>query len=924
MAVTITEFKAITEDYLKKVKQLEKELGNLSDAEKKSAKTGEKAFDDTTKSVDDTTQSTKKLGTSLDGIGKKALQIGTRLVAAFAIQQVISRVTTTIIDFQKAMSELQAITGATGDDLDFLRQRAIELGRTSTSSAEEVVRGFQLIASARPELLRDGEALAFVTEQAIILADAANTDLEPAAIALTDALAQFNAPASEAGRFINVLAAAAQEGSVLIPDLTTALGEFGTVARSSNVSVEQSAALVEILGERIKGASRVGIQLRNIFTILQDGADDTNPAVVGLNTAIANLGDQVEQGASLTKRFGRENQIAAQLLIENQDRLVELTAAVTGTGTAFEQAEVNTDNFASAQIKAGNAVDSLILTFEDGTGVLSQFAQAIVESFTETVNQVAALNMEINDFSDVVGFFSKATSLLVDGIDETNNPLEKLRLLTIDAARATKEELTEAIRLQVAVLKEASLEGDKNSETVLLQKERLEELSKAYLELSRPTADTTEALEEQTEIVEEEVNSIGALQKKLSELNAELKRAEIGSKEFNDLQVQIRDVSQQVATATGKETEAAKKLREEREKAQKDTIKQFELDAKLFDQRQKENEDALKRDAEAGIRLQEIRATDFQEQQKAIIAQRDLELQNLKLTENERILIKEEANKKILELNDELREKEDEEEKEANDKQKQRQQEAIDATVQSLNAVADFARSLNEARTQREITELDERREAALENENLTEEERQLIQEQFEEERKEILREQAVQDKALAIFQATVNGAAAIIAQLTVPGAGPALAIAAGIAAALNLATIIATPIPTFHSGGVDIGNANDEFDAKLQKGETVTTRRRTKQYKPELQAIHEGKLEDYINQHYVNPEIKKVLLEIEDTRDKSFAENMMNSLSLNPIMRESEEMKRYMKRTYSFYKRMEEESNKPVRKPNFRHGRHI
>lgn len=251
---------------------------------------------------------------------------------------------------------------------------------------------------------------------------------------------------------------------------------------------------------------------------------------------------------------------------------------------------------------------------------------------------------------------------------------------------------------------------------------------------------------------------------------------------------------------------------------------------------------------------------------------------------------------------------------------KQRNEEVLQASIQTSEALADFIGQLNAIRTQKEINELNERRDAALENDNLTADERKRLEEQFEEERVAILTKQAQQDKALNIFNATVAGAAAVIAQLSVPGAGPALAVAAGITAALQIATIIATPIPTFHTGKVDIGNKDDEFNAKLQRGETVTTRKMTAKYKPELTAIHEGKLQEFINQTYINPEIRKVILEIEDNKEKDFANNLMNSLKLNATMNESSEMKTYMKRSLKVFKAIEKSYNKPEPKPNPRH----
>ena len=74
--------------------------------------------------------------------------------------------------FDSSVAELSAITGAVGKDLDFLKDKAIEMGSKTTLSAGEVADGFKLIASAKPDLLKSGAALAHVTDAAITLAEA--------------------------------------------------------------------------------------------------------------------------------------------------------------------------------------------------------------------------------------------------------------------------------------------------------------------------------------------------------------------------------------------------------------------------------------------------------------------------------------------------------------------------------------------------------------------------------------------------------------------------------------------------------------------------------------------------------------------------------------------------------------------------------
>ena len=145
------------------------------------------------------------------------------LGVAFGAQQIVGFVKEIINvnkQFEKSLSTLSSITGATGKDLAFFEEQAKRIGKTTTLSASETVEAFTLIGSAAPELLKIPEALVKVTEAAATLAEASGLALPEAAAALTTSLNQFGLAGEEADRVINVLAASAKFGAVAIPALT--------------------------------------------------------------------------------------------------------------------------------------------------------------------------------------------------------------------------------------------------------------------------------------------------------------------------------------------------------------------------------------------------------------------------------------------------------------------------------------------------------------------------------------------------------------------------------------------------------------------------------------------------------------------------------------------------------------------------------
>jgi TP901 family phage tail tape measure protein len=254
-------------------------------------------------------------------------------------------------EFEDGVAELSSITGLAGEELAFLSDKAKELSTATieggikvTSSAKDIVRAFTLMGSAKPELLKSKEALAAVTQEAIILAEASKMTVPDAVDALANTMNQFNATAEQSRRFINALAAGSKEGAVAIPDISQSMVKFGAAAAAANISIEESVALIETLGEKGLKAERAGTQLKGVILKMQTaGVNEFNPAIVGMNQALENLRKKQLSATEMVKLFGEENFVAAKILIEGAERVQYFTKAVTDTNVALEQAAINTD-----------------------------------------------------------------------------------------------------------------------------------------------------------------------------------------------------------------------------------------------------------------------------------------------------------------------------------------------------------------------------------------------------------------------------------------------------------------------------------------------------------------------------------------------------------------------------------------------------
>lgn len=305
-------------------------------------------------------------------IGKTTLALTGLGAGVAGVTAALTDAVRTSMEFERSLSGLSALTGATGEDLEFIRRQAIALSSQSELSARDVVEAMKLIGGQRPELLDAADGLAAVTKATITLAEASETPIEDSARALTGALGQFGKGAEYASTFVNVLAAGAKEGAAEIPYLQQAVEKSGSAASSAGLSFEQLVAVIEGVAPRFTRAEEAGTSLRAIFTKLEGQTNDKlKPSVVGIHQALANLAEQELSTAQLTKMFGLENINMARALLDARGNIKQLEGAVTGTHVAEEQARVTTDNLAGAVKELGNAWDAFILSLNRSDGALA-------------------------------------------------------------------------------------------------------------------------------------------------------------------------------------------------------------------------------------------------------------------------------------------------------------------------------------------------------------------------------------------------------------------------------------------------------------------------------------------------------------------------------------------------------------------------
>lgn len=541
-----------------------------------------------------------EIGNFEKSITSMAGKIGPALsgFAAFAgISVAIGDAVRTSMEFEKSLSSLKSLTGVTTQELSFFKDEAIRLGSTTTQTASQVVDAFKLIGSQMPELLKNKEALSSVTESAIILAEAAEIDVPEAAKALTGALNQMGASSSQAAEYINILAAASQQGSADIPYLNKAIENAGGAASSVGVQFNELVAAIEAIAPKITDAGSAGTNLRNIFLTLESSADkNLRPSVVGLSQAVKNLAAKHMNATEMTKMFGKESVTAALALVSEKDKFIELTDGITGTNTALEQQKINNDNLAGSIAALQSAWEGFILTLNNSSGMLQSvvgFLADIVDGARTAFSSLQALDESSYKSEGQKSFRSEKVQNAINDINELvkggmsrEDALNWEENLTRDLYKRADslEEKKEAYEEAMAIYNERGGQWDK----------RAYEQSKEVYMLARNEKQIRDEILDYIEKERQKLKGVGDIQKELN------KGATVGTgkkKGPTDLQLAAFN-------AEGWANEEVKglhnKLRQAIESGDKIKIKNIEIDldeaideAKLPDlsKKIKENED---------------------------------------------------------------------------------------------------------------------------------------------------------------------------------------------------------------------------------------------------------------------------------------------------------------------------------------------
>jgi len=307
---------------------------------------------------------TNKLTSALNNIGSAAFAINNIQQALQGIGNDFMAAVQPGIGFNTSLTELSSITGVTGDALDSIgekaRQNAIKFGTDAAGSVDSYT---LLLSQLSPELAKNESALASMGETASILSKQLKGDTAGATEILTTAMNQYGvsledpmAASEQMASMMNVMSAAAKEGSATLPSIQAALSQSGLMAKTANVSFEELNAAIQVLDKAGKKGAEGGVAIRNVLAEIGQGSRMPRIAATALeqygistdaladksltmSQRLALLKPMMGDSSAMTAVFGKENVAAAMAMVQSTDEMDRLTGAVTDTTAGVEIAD---------------------------------------------------------------------------------------------------------------------------------------------------------------------------------------------------------------------------------------------------------------------------------------------------------------------------------------------------------------------------------------------------------------------------------------------------------------------------------------------------------------------------------------------------------------------------------------------------------
>lgn len=339
-------------------------------------------------------------GDTIAGAGKKMSVLSAAVVGigAAAVQ--------TTAEFDAAMSKVAAVSGAAGDELEALRDKAREMGERTKFSASEAAEAMNYMAMAgwKTEDMLSG------LDGIMNLAAASGEDLATTSDIVTDALTAFGLTASDSGHFADILAAASSNANTNVSMMGETFKYCAPIAGALGFSAEDTAEAIGLMANAGIKSTQAGTALRTIMnnltgeikicgaslgetTIATTNADgsmrDLSDILADCRTAFAGLSES--EKANTAEALVGKNAMSGFLALMNagEQDVQKLSSAIANcNGSAASMAEIMQDNLSGQITILKSQLQELAISFGEMLMPLIRKIVSAVQSFVDRLNEM--------------------------------------------------------------------------------------------------------------------------------------------------------------------------------------------------------------------------------------------------------------------------------------------------------------------------------------------------------------------------------------------------------------------------------------------------------------------------------------------------------------------------------------------------------
>ncbi len=360
-----------------------------------------------------------------------------KVVGAYMGFQAARSAINIVADFEQSIAKLGAISGASKENLEKLKQKAEELGKTTMFSASEVAEGMNYLAMAG---YKTKDIMASIGD-VLNLAAVGQIDLGRASDIASNILSGFNLKAEETKRVVDVMTATITNANTNIPEMGEAMKYVAPQARALGVSLEETATAIGVLSNSGIKATMAGTGLSTMLVRLasptgaaKDAIDelgikiyDANGKFVGLTEVLKQFKDKMANMSQEMKAkymrdiFGLETMKTAITLIDSVGNSYdELYSKIAKSmGVTEEKVKQMTDTFNGHMKELESAFQGLIITIgNELLPALTDFVKWLTEAIGTTEKFYSENKTLINTIVELTATFIALSKVraIIEGV----------------------------------------------------------------------------------------------------------------------------------------------------------------------------------------------------------------------------------------------------------------------------------------------------------------------------------------------------------------------------------------------------------------------------------------------------------------------------------------------------------------------------